>query len=99
MRPKRNSKSKLSGTQHPDHSFEISRLRKILGQLEGVEKMINERRYCPQIIQQVQAATSALNSLKMEILKRHLNECLMESARSANYKRLVEQVLEIVQLK
>lgn len=94
---KRKSKKKKSEPMHPDHSSEIIRVRRIIGQLEGVEKMIVARRYCPQILQQVKAATSAMNALKMEILKKHLNECLNDSARSGNYSKLLEQVLEIVQ--
>ena len=90
-------KKSTAQTQHPDHSPEIARVRRIAGQIEGIERMIVERRYCPQIINQVQAAASALHSLKIEILKRHLNECLMESARSQNFSKLIEQVLEIVQ--
>jgi DNA-binding FrmR family transcriptional regulator len=98
MKTKSNLKKKITAEQHPDHSPEIPRVRKVLGQLEGIEKMITNRRYCPQILQQVQAAISALNSLKMEILKRHLSECLAESAQTGNYSRLVEQVLEIFQI-
>ncbi|MBK8204955.1 MAG: metal-sensitive transcriptional regulator [Bdellovibrionales bacterium] len=94
---KRKSKKKQSEPMHPDHSSEIIRVRRIIGQLEGVEKMIVARRYCPQILQQVKAATSAMNALKMEILKKHLNECLNDSASSGNYSKLLEQVLEIVQ--
>jgi DNA-binding FrmR family transcriptional regulator len=79
-------------------SSEIIRVHKILGQLEGVERMIDSHRAYPQVLQQVQAAISGLMSLKMEILKRHLNECLAESTQSANYSKLVGQVLEIVQI-
>lgn len=88
----------VADENHPDHSPEIVRVRKISGQLEGIEKMILNRRHCPQILQQVQAVTSALNGLKTEIVRRHLNECVTESERAGNYSRLIEQVLEIVQI-
>lgn len=95
---KTNSKRKqMEKFHHPDHSAEIARVRKIVGQLEGVEKMILARRYCPQILQQIKAASSALTALRIEILKKHLSECVSESARSGNYSRLLEQVLEVVQ--
>jgi DNA-binding FrmR family transcriptional regulator len=80
------------------HSPEVVRVHKILGQLEGVERMIDSHRPCPQVLQQVQAAISGLTSLKIEILKRHLNECVAESIQTANYSKLVGQVLEIVQI-
>ena len=99
MKAKKVSEEKSAIQSHPDHLREITRLHKIIGQLEGVEKMILARRYCPQILQQITSASSALNALKIEIMKTHLNECLTESARSGNYTKLLEQVLEIVQTK
>lgn len=80
------------------HSPEVVRVHKILGQLEGVERMIDSHRPCPQVLQQIQAAISGLTSLKMEILRRHLNECMIESTQTANYSKLIGQVLEIVQI-
>lgn len=93
---KRKSKKKQSEPMHPDHSSEVIRVRRIIGQLEGVEKMIVDRRYCPQILQQIKAATSALTALRVEILKRHLTECVSESAKTGNNSRLLEQVVEII---
>ena len=99
MKAKRVSEKSEATHLYPDHSREITRLHKVIGQLEGVEKMIVARRYCPQIVQQITSASSALHALKIEIMKTHLNECLNESARSGNYAKLLEQVLEIVQTK
>jgi DNA-binding FrmR family transcriptional regulator len=91
-------KKKSAQSSQVDHSSEVVRVHKILGQLEGVERMIDSHRPCPQVLQQVQAAISGLTSLKMEILKRHLNECVAESTQTANFSKLVGQVLEIVQI-
>ena len=94
MKGKANAKKAF---QHPDHTAEIARVRKIIGQLEGIEKMIVARRYCPEILQQVKAASSALNALRIEVLKRHVNECVAESVKTGNFPRLLEQVFEILQ--
>lgn len=91
-------KTKRAHSSQSEHSPEVVRVHKILGQLEGVERMIDSRRPYPQILQQVHAAISGLTSLKVELLKCHLNECLTESAQTANYSKLVGQVLEIVQM-
>ena len=90
-------KERSSGKAH-DSAAEISRVRKVVGQLEGVEKMILDKRYPPHIIQQVKAASSALMSLRFEILKRHLHECLNEAVKSGNQTKLVEQILEATQM-
>lgn len=88
---------KTHGKAH-DHSSEIARVRKVIGQLEGIENMILEKRQPSQIIQQVKAASSALTALRFEILKRHMQECLKEAATSGNNAKLVEQILESVQM-
>ncbi len=94
----KSSKKEAKREIHPDHTPELKRVRMIIGQMEGVEKMIKDRRYCPQILQQIKAATSAMNALKMEVLKRHLNECLAESVRAGDNEKLLKQVLEIFQM-
>lgn len=68
--------------QHPDHMAELPRLKRIIGQLEGVKRMIEERRYCPDIIQQLRAANSAIKVLEIEILKGHLASCIRDSAKN-----------------
>ncbi|OFZ16223.1 MAG: hypothetical protein A2Z20_00155 [Bdellovibrionales bacterium RBG_16_40_8] len=86
-------------TRHSDHSAEIPRLRKIVGQLEGAEKMILEERYCVDILQQVRAAHSAVKALEIAILKRHLNNCITNSAKSestAAFNQKLKELLELI---
>ena len=52
----------------PDHRAEISRIRRISGQLNGIENMILEGRYCPDILMQTKAISSALRSLEASLL-------------------------------
>ena len=50
--------------KHPDHSTDIKRLNRIVGQIEGIKKMIEDKRYCQDILTQTKAASSALKSLE-----------------------------------
>ncbi len=84
--------------QHPDHSQEIPRLRRIIGQYEAVERMINNRKYCPDIIHQLRAANSAGKALEIEILKRHLDCCIKTAARSASPRTFNEKLKELLNL-
>lgn len=68
--------------QYPDHTDQIPRLKRIIGQVQGVKRMIEDKRYCPDIIQQLRAANSAIKVLEIEILKGHLASCIRDSARS-----------------
>ena len=91
------SKKKTTGSNF-DHTSEGTRVRKIIGQLEGVEKMIASSRPPLQLIQQVKAASSALMALRLAILKRHIDVCLSEVDESGNHSRLLEQILEAIQM-
>ncbi|OPZ78686.1 MAG: Copper-sensing transcriptional repressor CsoR [Alphaproteobacteria bacterium ADurb.Bin438] len=64
---------------NPSHQKEISRINRILGQLEGVKRMIEDNRYCPEILIQLKAIRSAVRSVESNILKTHLNHCVVQS--------------------
>ncbi len=64
---------------HPDHSNELKRLKRIQGQLEGIERMISNRRYCIDILNQTKAVTAAIHSLESALLEKHLQNCIRAS--------------------
>jgi DNA-binding FrmR family transcriptional regulator len=53
-----------------------ARVRRIAGQIGGVQKMVDEDRYCIDILNQIAAVRSALDSLGVELLTRHLESCV-----------------------
>lgn len=65
-----------------DHQASIKRLKRIRGQIEGIMRMIEEQRYCPDILTQTAAVKSALKAVEMEILDRHLRHCVREAMES-----------------
>ena len=84
--------------EHPDHSEELVRLNKINGQIAGIQKMIRDRRYCTEIMQQIRAARSALRSVELSMMKGHMSACLKESAKSSSsdFDRKLKEVLELI---
>ena len=89
----------MSSHQHPDHSAEIKRIRRILGQLEGVQRMIEDRRYCIDILNQTKAITSAIHSLEGALLEKHLQHCVSDALASSGAQRdqKLQEVLELFQ--
>lgn len=85
-------------SEHPDHSKEISRLNRAVGQLEGVRKMIEERRYCPDILTQLRAVHSAVRSLEANILETHLGSCVNDAMNSGSAKEKDKKISELVEL-
>lgn len=85
-------------TLHPSHEELLPRVSRATGQLEGVERMIRDRRYCPEIIQQLRAVQSAVKSIEIEILKTHMSSCLKNSVRSKNQRNLDNKINELLNL-
>lgn len=81
---------------HPEHKNEISRINRAIGQIEGIKKMIENNRYCPDILIQLKAVRSALKSIESNILKTHLEHCVADSF--ANKKDQDEKIKEIKDL-
>jgi len=57
----------------------LNRLRRIEGQVRGLEKMVEEDKYCIDILTQVAAATSALQSVALALLEDHLGHCVAQA--------------------
>jgi len=79
-------------------SSEILRLKKIKGQVSGLEKMYQDRRYCIDIIQQIRACSSALKSLERETLRKHLQKCVKEAVRNQDNQQVDTKFAEIFNL-
>jgi DNA-binding FrmR family transcriptional regulator len=56
------------------------RLRRIEGQIRGLQRMIDEDQYCIDVLTQVAAATKALQSFSLQLLDEHMNSCVLEAA-------------------
>ena len=58
----------------------LNRLRRIEGQARGLQKMIEEEKYCIDILTQISAMTSALQSVALGLLDEHLSHCVVQAA-------------------
>jgi DNA-binding FrmR family transcriptional regulator len=58
----------------------LRRLRRIEGQIRGLQRMVDEDKYCIDILTQVSAATRALQSFSLELLEQHMASCMVEAA-------------------
>lgn len=59
----------------------LKRLRRVEGQVRGLQRMVEEDQYCIDILTQVSAATKALQSFSLELLDEHLAHCVVQAAR------------------
>ena len=74
----------------------IRRLRMAEGQIRGIQRMVEENAYCPDILTQVSAVTSALNSFNKELLGNHIRSCVAEDIRQGN-DETIEELVKVLQ--
>ena len=72
-----------------------NRLSRMVGQLNGIGKMLEENRYCGDILTQVAAVESALQSVGYMILQEHMETCVVEEIRNGN-TAVVDEAVELV---
>ncbi len=83
---------------HPDHKKELIKLKRAHGQLNGVMGMIEEQRYCPEILIQIRAAKLALQSVEHSILKTHLEHCVHNAISLNSNKEINLKIHELVEM-
>ncbi len=96
-----NTNCEYCGHRHKERTQEeqktlITRLRKVEGQIRGIEKMVENGAYCPDILIQVQAATSALNSFNKYLLGCHIRSCVAQDIR-AGRDEAIDELAEVLQ--
>ena len=85
----------MAGKKGAPDKEQLKRINRIEGQVRGIKKMVEEERYCIDIITQIKAIKSALNSVELNIVEEHLNHCVNRAMVSKDEKRTKEIVSEI----
>jgi DNA-binding FrmR family transcriptional regulator len=62
----------------------LARLRRIEGQVRGLQRMVEQDKYCIDVLTQVAAATKALQAFSLELLEEHLATCVVEAAKAGD---------------
>lgn len=70
------------------------RLNIIAGQVSGIRQMIDDDRYCDDVLLQVASATNALKSLGNEILKSHMKSCMVEDIKNDNLE-VIDDIIDL----
>ena len=78
----------------------LKRLRRIEGQVRGLEKMVEEERYCADILVQISSAQQALRSVARELLRNHLKHCASTAIRSSDVEaeKMYDELVDLMKL-
>lgn len=71
-------------------------LRRIEGQLRGLQKMVADERYCPDILTQMAAVQEALRSVARGLMRNHLKHCVAQAHGTQRADKIYEELLELV---
>ena len=74
----------------------VKRLHRIEGQVRGIERMVEDDRYCIDILTQIGAVSTALESLAFKILDEHVRHCVAGAVGSADADEKIEELLAAV---
>jgi CsoR family transcriptional regulator, copper-sensing transcriptional repressor len=80
-----------------DKAALVRRLHRIEGQVRGIERMVEDERYCIDILTQIAAVTTALDSLAFRILDDHVNHCVADALSSGDPETAGEKSRELLQ--
>ena len=80
--------------KNPCHKDQISSIRRIEGQIRGIEKMIENGEYCIDILNQLKAAKNSIASVEGKILKTHIEDCVKESLSGDQFEEKVDEIIK-----
>lgn len=84
---------------HHDKGKLIKRLKIIEGQIRGLQEMVENDKYCIDVITQTSAVKQALSGIEDALLERHLGTCAVDQVKSGNLKKTTEEILKVYRLK
>jgi DNA-binding FrmR family transcriptional regulator len=79
-----------------DKAALLARLRRIEGQVRGVQRMVDEDAYCIEVLTQISAATRALQAVAMGLLEDHLSHCVVDAARTGDPSAKVKEAADAI---
>jgi|TARA_Y100000031_G_scaffold147354_1_gene182279 DNA-binding FrmR family transcriptional regulator len=82
--------------QYPRHESSLIALRRIEGQIRGIQKMIDGNKYCVDIVNQVHASINALYRVAEKILAKHMEHCVADAMKSGSELQKSKKIKEIM---
>lgn len=85
-------------SQITTHEEQTVFLKKIEGQIRGIQKMIQEKRYCVDILTQIHSIIGALYRVENQIFKKHIDGCVINALKGRSEKEKQDKISEVVEL-
>lgn len=91
------SEKKMSRSRTEDEKKQlINRLKRVEGQVRGIQKMIEEDRYCIDVLIQINAINAALKQVGINLLEHHTSHCVLEAIDSGDGEHAVTELVDVI---
>lgn len=84
--------------QATTHEEQLDYLKKIEGQVRGIQKMIDEKRYCVDIVTQIHSIIGALYRVENEVFRKHIDGCVISALKGKSESEKHKKIDEVIEL-
>lgn len=85
--------------KHPCHRAHVAKLNRIEGQVKAVKQMIEDNRYCIDILSQLKAIRGAVLRVQKDVLQTHMQNCVKQAIQSKDHQdtdRKIQEILKVL---
>lgn len=83
-------------TVQPNKQQLLNRLKRIEGQVRGVQQMVENDRYCVDILHQISAVQSAMNKVALALLEDHTHHCVANAIKENNGEEAIKELMDVM---
>ncbi|WP_339059996.1 metal-sensitive transcriptional regulator [Tepidibacillus marianensis] len=76
----------------------LRRLKRVEGQVRGIQRMVEENRYCVDILTQVAAVRAALDQVGLSVLEKHTHGCVQRAIKSGEGDEIIDELMDVIKL-
>lgn len=95
--PEKSGKEPVTPRTDEEKTKVINRLKRIEGQIRGIQKMVEEDRYCVDTLVQISAVSKALNKVGYSLMERHTHHCVSDAIKKGEGDEAIDELMKVVQ--
>ncbi|QAS51199.1 metal-sensing transcriptional repressor [Halobacillus litoralis] len=95
--PENSGKQPVQPRTEDEKQAVLNRLKRIEGQVRGIQKMVENDRYCVDILVQISAINNALNKVGYSLLERHTHHCVADAIKKGEGEEAIDELMKVVQ--
>ncbi|WP_079480253.1 metal-sensing transcriptional repressor [Halobacillus salinus] len=95
--PENSGKSPVKPRTDDEKKAINNRLKRIEGQIRGIQKMVEDDRYCVDTLVQISAVTKALNKVGYSLMERHTHHCVSDAIKKGEGEEAIDELMKVIQ--